>query len=91
MFGYNHSVILNYQNPAADLSKKHIAISFHVVREAIAAGVVEPYWLKGEYNASDILTKKIPRVEFRLHCKFLFWHPDFHLQLNNRLDTNYRK
>jgi len=91
IFGDNLSVILNSQNPAADLSKKHGAISFHVVREAVAAGVVEPYWQIGEYNTSDILTKQILRVEFRLHCKFLFWHPDFHLHCNNRLDPNYRK
>jgi len=53
IFGDNLSVILNSQNPAADLSKKHVAISFHVVREAVAAGVVEPYWLKGEYNTDS--------------------------------------
>ena len=56
-FGDNLSIILNSQNHAADLSKKHVAISFHVVREAVAAGVVKPFWLKGEYNTSDILTK----------------------------------
>ena len=91
LFGDNLSVILNSQNPAADLSNKHDAISFHVVREAIAAGVIEPYWLKGEYNTSDILTKQIPRADFRQHCRTLFWHPDFHLHTNNRLDTNYKK
>ena len=91
IFGDNLSVIQNSQNPAADLSKKHVAISFHVVREAIAAGVIEPYWLQGEYNQSDILTKQIPRVDFRFHCKFLFWHPDFHLHTNNCLDTDYKR
>ena len=91
VFGDNLSVIQNSQNPAADLSKKHVAISFHVVREAIAAGVIEPYWLQGEYNQSDILTKQIPRVDFRFHCKFLFWHPDFHLHSNNCLDTDYKR
>ena len=84
-------MIQNAQNPAADLSKKHVAISFHVVREAIAAGVVEPYWLKGQWNLSDIMTKQIPRVDFREHCKYLFWRPDFHLHGNNRLDQNYGK
>mmetsp|Transcript_30752 Transcript_30752/g.36558 ORF Transcript_30752/g.36558 Transcript_30752/m.36558 type:complete len:126 (-) Transcript_30752:187-564(-) len=44
IFGDNLSVIQNAQNPAADLSKKHLAISFHVVREAIAAHIVEAYW-----------------------------------------------
>ena len=55
--GDNLSVILNTQNPAADLSKKHAAISFHVVREAIADGITTAYWLKGPWNLSDIMTK----------------------------------
>jgi len=79
-------VVLNAQNPAADLSKKHVAISFHVVREAVAAGIISPYWLKGKWNISDIMTKQIPITEFRNHCKFLFWQPDFHLLEHNRLD-----
>ena len=43
LFGDNLSVIQNSQNPAADLSKKHVAISFHVVCEAIAAVIISPY------------------------------------------------
>ena len=43
VFGDNLRVILNAQNPAADLSKKHVAMYLHVVREAIAAGIIAPY------------------------------------------------
>ena len=43
VFGDNLSIILSSTNPGRDLSKKHVAISFHVVREAIAAGIIEPY------------------------------------------------
>ena len=32
-----------FQNPAADLSKKHVVISFCLVREAIVTGIVAPY------------------------------------------------
>ena len=56
------NVILNSQNLAADLSKKIIAISFHVVREAVAAIILEPYWLRDKYNPSDNMTKRIPRT-----------------------------
>ena len=42
IFNDNLNVVLNAQNPAADLSKKHVAISFHVVREAVAAGIISP-------------------------------------------------
>ena len=43
IFGDNFSVIQNVSNPNADLSKKHVSISYHTVREAIVAGVIEPY------------------------------------------------
>ena len=89
MFGDNLSVILNSQNPAADLSKKHVAISFHMVREAVAAGIIEPYWLRNWYNTSDIMTKKIPRTKFKKHCDYIYWRPDFSLKTDNRLDESY--
>jgi len=89
VFGDNLSVIQNAQNPAADLSKKHVAISYHVVREAVAAGIIAPFWLKGKWNLSDIMTKQIPASEFRKHCDYIFWRPDFHLHSNNRLDSHY--
>ena len=89
IFGDNFSVIQNSQNPAADLSKKHVAISYHVVREAIAARTIEAYWLKGKWNLSDIMTKQIPRTEFQQHCDYIFWRPQFHLRHDNRLDASY--
>ena len=85
IFSDSFSVIQNCQNPAADLSKKHVAISYHLVREAVAAGIIAPYWLKGEYNISDIMTKQIPKSPFREHCSHIFWKPDFHFHTQNRL------
>ena len=35
---------------------------------------------------SDILTKHIPKPEFKGHCGHIFWKPDFHLLDHNRLD-----
>ena len=87
IFSDSFSVVQNCQNPAADLSKKHVAISFHLVREAIAASIFAPYWLKGEYNISDIMTKQIPRGPFKEHCKYIFWRPDFHIHNHNRLSS----
>lgn len=43
IFSNSFSVIQNCQNPAADLSKKYVAISYHLVREAVAAGIIAPY------------------------------------------------
>ena len=89
VFGDNLSVIQNVQNPAADLSKKHVAISFHVVREAVAARIIEPFWLKGRWNLSDLMTKQIPRTPFKSHCDYIYWRPNFHLTTNNRLDESF--
>ena len=57
VFGDNFSVITNAKDPNAELKKKYVALSFHIVHEAIAAGVIEPFWLKGAYNIADIMTK----------------------------------
>ena len=88
-FGDNLSVILNSQNSAADLSKNHVAISFHVVRGVVDDGIIEPYWLKGELNTSDIMTKHIPQVHSRTHYDYIYWRPDFHLHDETILDDSY--
>lgn len=72
LYGDNFSVITNAQNPEADLHKKHVAISFHVVREAIAAGIIKPYWKHGSSNISDIATKQIDAINFRAHYCALY-------------------
>jgi hypothetical protein len=41
----------------AKLHKRHNALSFHRVREAVAAKIVAIYHLAGEYNPADILSK----------------------------------
>ena len=89
VFVDNLSVILTSQSPVVDLSKKHVAISLHVVREVVAAGIIEPYWLNGKYNTLDIMTKQTPFTEFKIHCDYIYWGPDFHLHSENRLDDSY--
>jgi hypothetical protein len=89
LFGDNLSVIQSASNPGHDLSKKHVAISFHVVRKAIAAGIIEPYWLKGAYNMSDIMTKQIPGGPFSRHLNYIYWKPDWHLRTNNGLNQDF--
>ena len=49
IFNDNISVILNSQSSSADLSKKHVVISCNVLIGAIAAGIIEYYWLNGKY------------------------------------------
>ena len=63
LFGDNQAVIRNTESVASQLAKKHVAISYHMVRESIAAGIVQPLKIDGRENFADILTKSpSPRV-----------------------------
>ena len=64
LFGDNQSTIISASKPEAELKKKHIAISYHMVREAVAAGIVLPIHLNSEDNFADILTKALGREAF---------------------------
>jgi len=44
LIGDNLGVIQNASIPDLDLKKKHVAISYHCVREAVAAQIVKPIW-----------------------------------------------
>jgi hypothetical protein len=46
MFGDNESVVKNATLPHSSLNKRHNALSYHRVREAIAAGIVRFYHTK---------------------------------------------
>lgn len=73
IFCDNFSVIQSASNPKAGLSKKNFALSFHFAREAIAAGIVVTYWLKGEINISNILTKQISSSRCLGHLDTIYW------------------
>ena len=45
--------------PDSDLKKKHVAVSYHFVREAIAAKIIDARWVKSHENHSDICTKAL--------------------------------
>jgi len=57
MFGDNESVVNSSMQPHARLHKRHTALSFHRVREAIAARYAAFHHLPGDLNPADILTK----------------------------------
>lgn len=60
MFGDNMAVINSASIPENTLKKRHIALSYHRVREAIAAKVLKFYHISGKENPADILTKILP-------------------------------
>jgi len=64
LIGDNLGVIQNASIPDSDLKKKHVAISYHCVREAVAAQIVKPIWCDTTQNWSDICTKALGAIIF---------------------------
>jgi hypothetical protein len=57
VFGDNESVINSSVKVHAKLHKRHNMLSFHFVREAVAAGYVHVTHIPGNTNPADILSK----------------------------------
>jgi hypothetical protein len=57
ILGDDKSVVLNNTVPSSVLKKKHNAIAYHLVREAIAARIMRFAYIKSEENVSDVLKK----------------------------------
>jgi hypothetical protein len=69
--GDNKSVMTNVGNADSQLQKKHVAISYHLVREAVAAKIILPFHIAGDHNPSDILTKMVATEAFHRHARTL--------------------
>jgi len=57
LFGDNRSVVDSATVPQSKLNKRHMALSYHKVREAIASGAMRFLWINGPENPADILSK----------------------------------
>jgi hypothetical protein len=53
-------VVLNTTVPSSQLKKKHNAIAYHRVREAIAGGIIRFGKIDSKDNLADVLTKPLP-------------------------------
>ena len=74
MFGDNQSVITSSTIPHSNLNKRHNALSYHRVREAISAKVMYFIHIDGKLNPSDVMTKFLGYAKFwPLIQPFLFW------------------
>ena len=74
MFGDNKSVVTSSTLPQSALNKRHQALSYHRVREAIAAKVLQFHHIPGEINPADVLSKHCgwPQM-WPLIQPLLFW------------------
>jgi hypothetical protein len=76
VFCDNHGVVKNVSIPESTLMKKHNAINYHAVREAVAAGILRVGKEDGETNLADLLTKVVmgqKRWDFLLLFILLSW------------------
>jgi hypothetical protein len=77
MLGDNMSVVLNTIVLSSVLKKKHNAIAYQRVREAIAARIMRFAYIKSEENVSDVLTKPLSNEKFHyLMKRWLFRVPE---------------
>jgi hypothetical protein len=74
MFGDNESVVKSSTIPSSTLNKRHNALSFHRVREAMASMMLYFLNLPGAENCADLLTKFLPYpVAKKFLEPLLFW------------------
>ena len=77
MFGDNKSVVDSSTIPHGKLSKRHNALSFHRVREAIASKIVNFIHIPGTTNPADILSKHWGYSQiWNVLKSILFWEGD---------------
>jgi hypothetical protein len=77
MFGDNKSVVDSSMQVHAKLHKRHTILSFHRVRECIASGMVGFYFINGNDNPADILSKHWGYSQIWPRLKtLLFWMGD---------------
>jgi Reverse transcriptase (RNA-dependent DNA polymerase) len=77
MFGDNESVVTSSTLPHSLLNKRHNALSYHRVREAIAAKILSFLHIDGKTNPADILSKHCAFPQLWPHVKpLLFWRGD---------------
>jgi hypothetical protein len=57
MFGDNKSVVDSSMQLHTKLHKHHTMLSFHHVREAISSSIIGFYFIPGDRNPADILSK----------------------------------
>lgn len=77
LVGDNKSVVDSTTQPYSRLAKRHLMLSYHYVRDAIASGNYAFVWLNGKDNPADILSKHWGmQAVWSLLQPLLFWQGD---------------
>ena len=72
LLGDNEGMIKSATNHDAILKKKHCALSWHKVRECVAAGYITNRWIATNLNRSNLLTKALSGANLRRESE-LIW------------------
>jgi hypothetical protein len=64
LFGDNQSVLISSTIPHSSLMKRHNALAYHRVREAVAAKILHFIYINSKQNPADMLTKFLPFCDF---------------------------
>ena len=73
LIGDNNSVLLNTTLPSSMLKKKHLGCSYHRIREAAAARIIDFAYIPSKHNYADILTKPLStQAHHKLSKPWLF-------------------
>ena len=74
----HQSVVTSSTIPQSKLNKRHVALSYHRVREAIANKVLEFYHIDGKINPADMLSKFAGNQQcWPILRQILFWGADY--------------
>jgi len=75
VFGDNESVINSAAIPHSKMHKHWVALSYHRVRWAVAAGIINVHHVSSKENAADTLSEHwdLPSV-WEMMKPLLFWH-----------------
>mmetsp|Transcript_35402 Transcript_35402/g.85673 ORF Transcript_35402/g.85673 Transcript_35402/m.85673 type:complete len:213 (-) Transcript_35402:8-646(-) len=77
MFGDNDSMINSATRPESKLHKRHVVLSYHRVREAVASGMIVLCHIRSHMNPADILSKHWTHNSiWRSLQPLLFWAGD---------------
>ena len=77
LFGDNKTVVDSCALPKSRLHKRHVLLSFHRVREAVAAKVLTFIHIPGAINPADVLSKHWGYQQVRNALRaLLFWTGD---------------
>ena len=57
MFGDHGRLFHSSVTPQGKIHKRHVALFFHRVREAIAAKIISCYFINGKINSADVLSE----------------------------------